>query len=163
VSAELVRQAATKVAQGKKSAGQDARKQWATRQADKSKNVTPQARGGWSAPWDVEPQSLLSTSAGSANTALTWQACGSDAVFGAGGVITTQSPSTVWGDCDNANVWIDQDDPTAITSILDNSRISVGDWQVCGSTVVGGAGAAANIGSANTVFGNCNNANTVIY
>jgi hypothetical protein len=162
LSTELVRQAATKVAQGKKNAGQDTRKQWATRQASKAKNVTPQARGGWSAPWDVELQSLASAGAGAAVTSLTWQACGSDTVFGAGVVLATQSPSTVLGDCDNANVWIDQEDPTSIVSLLDNSRVSLGDWQVCGSTAAAGVGAATNIGGPNTVFGNCNNANTVI-
>jgi hypothetical protein len=165
VTSELVRQATAKVSKGKKDASTDARTAWANRKADgKSKNVTPQARNSWVAPWDQDAQSVVSVGTGSAVTALTWQACGSDSVFGViGAVVTVTSPATVWGDCDNANVWIDQDDPTALVSVLDNSRVSIADWQNCGSTTVSGIiGVTANLSSQNTVFGNCNNANTVI-
>lgn len=165
VTSELVRQATAKVSKGKKDAATDARTAWANRKADgKSKNVTPQARNGWAAPWDQPSQSVASIGSGSAVTALTWQACGSDSVFGVvGAVVTVTSPATVWGDCDNANVWIDQDDPMALVSVLDNSRLSIADWQNCGSTTVSGIiGVTANLSSQNTVFGNCNNANTVI-
>ncbi|WP_020522277.1 hypothetical protein [Catelliglobosispora koreensis] len=162
VGAELVRAATNKVAAAKKDAATDARNAWATRQASAKAPAAPQARNGWSAPWEQEPQSAISVGSGSAATAATWQACGSEAVWGLGAVVSGQSPSTIWGDCDNANVWIDQDDPTAIISVLDNSRLSVADWQVCGSTTVSGVGVTANLGSPNTVYGDCNNANTVI-
>ncbi len=165
VTSELVRQASAKVKSTKDSAAKDARTAWANRKADgKSKNVTPQTRNGWAAPWDQDAQSVASIGTGSAVTALTWQACGSDSVFGVIGVVATvTSPATVWGDCDNANVWIDQDDPTALISVLDNTRVSLLDWQTCGSTTVNGIiGATVNLSSQNTVFGNCNNANTVI-
>lgn len=167
VSAELVKAAANKV-QGKKDTASD-RKAWATRTAavkykDAAAKAAPaaQARHPWSAPWDQEPQSAISVGTGSAATGATWQACGSEAVWGVGAVVTGLSPSTVWGDCDNANVWIDQDDPTAVISVLDNSRLSLADWQVCGSTTVSGVGVTVNLSSPNTVYGNCNNANTVI-
>jgi hypothetical protein len=161
VSAEVVRAAAGKVAAAKKDADKDARNAWATRQAS-AKAAAPQARNGWMAPWDQEPQSAISVGTGTAATAATWQACGGEAVWGLGAVVTATSPSTVWGDCDNANVWIDQDDPTAVISVLDNSRLSVADFQVCGSSTVSGVGATVNLASPNTVFGNCNNANTII-
>lgn len=162
VSAELVRAAANKVAGAKAKGSSDARTAWATRQAA-AKTPAPQARNDWSAPWDQEPQSAISVGSGSAATGATWQACGSEAVWGVGGVVAGKSPSTImWGDCDNANVWIDQQDPTAVISVLDNSRLSVADWQVCGSTTVSGVGGTVNLGSPNTVFGSCNNANTVI-
>ncbi len=143
------------------------RKVWATRQSDakaKAKTAAQAKSGDWAAPWDNDQQSLASIGSGSAVTALTWQACGADAVFGAVGVVLNlSSDGSVYGDCDNANVWIDQDDPTAVISILDNSRVSIGDWQVCGSTTGAGVGAiTANLAAANTVYGNCNNANTII-
>lgn len=164
VDAELVRNAVTSSkAKTVAKKDQDARKAWATRQgAAKANAPAPQARHPWSAPWDQEPQSAISVGSGSAATAATWQVCGGEAVWGVGGVLTAQSPSTVDGDCDNANVWIDQQDPKAVISILDNSRISLADWQVCGSTIVGGVGGTVNLASPNTVIGNCNNANTVI-
>jgi hypothetical protein len=165
VTSELVRQATDKVAKSKTDAAKDARTAWANRKADgKSKNVTPQTRNGWVAPWDQPAQSVASIGTGSAVTALTWQACGSESVFGVIGVVASAtSPATVWGDCDNANVWIDQDDPTALISVLDNSRVSLLDWQNCGSSTVSGViGVTASLSSQNTVFGNCNNANTVI-
>lgn len=162
VSAELVRAAANKVASAKAKASDNARTAWATRQATAKAPAAPARNAGWSAPWDQEPQSALSVGSGSAATGATWQVCGSEAVWGVGGVLTAQAPSTVWGDCDNANVWIDQDDPTAVISVLDNSRLSVADWQVCGGTVMGGVGGTVNLASPNTVYGSCNNANTVI-
>lgn len=164
VNAELVRRAAGQVASAKKDASDQARKAWATRQAASAKApAAPQARNSWSAPWDTEPQSAISVGSGSAATVATWQVCGGEAVWGVGAVVAGQSDSTIfWGDCDNANVWIDQQDPTAVISVLDNSRLSVADWQVCGGTVMGGVGVTANLGSSNTVLGDCNNANTVI-
>lgn len=122
-------------------------------------------RGGWKAPWDTEPTSFLSIGSGSAVQALSWQFCGSTAGAGVlvGAALSISSPNTVLDDCNNANVWIDQDDPTALLSVLDNTSINIAPWQSCGSTIGGGIGAiGAALQSPNTVFGNCNNANVTI-
>lgn len=118
--------------------------------------------GGWSAPWDVEPFGLASAQSGSALLTGTNQACGATGVFAVGGAVSTSSPNTVLGDCDNANVWITKLGPKAATSVSDNSVISALPWQSCGSTSSAGAGGAVSLQSPNTVFGNCSNANVTI-
>src|SRR5690606_27574047 len=54
-------------------------------------------------------------------------------------------------------------EPPQILSIADNSAVSTGAIQSCGSTGVVGAGVAAPIASPNTVVGDCNNGNIKIH
>ncbi|MBB5869943.1 hypothetical protein F4553_003322 [Allocatelliglobosispora scoriae] len=132
--------------------------------ATKAAPAAASRHGGWDAPWDVEPMTFLSVGTGSAAQALSWQVCASTAGMGVIAVAASaSSPNTVLSDCNNANVWIDQDDPTALISVLDNSSVNIAPWQVCGSTIGGGVIAAGvSLQSPNTVFGNCNNANVTI-
>ena len=136
-----------------------AQKQHVTRAA-----ATPKAdmSGMWSAPWDLEPQSLATGGAGSAVQGASWQACGGTASWGVGGVVTNSAPNTVLGDCRNATVKISQDDPTTAASALDNTSINAAPWQVCGSNSVAGVGGTASLQSPSTVFGSCHNADTII-
>lgn len=111
---------------------------------------------------DSEPQSLVSAVNGSAVIAAPWQVCGSAAVAGVGGTIPVQSAHTMYGDCRNSNVHIGQEDPVGVVSALDNTVVTAAAWQVCGSDVVAGVGGVINAGSPNIVYGNCDNANTII-
>ena len=109
-----------------------------------------------------DPQALASVGSGSAVIVAPWQICGSAAVGGVGVTVPVNSPHTVYGDCDNANVRIEQDEPTAVVSVADNSAVIVAAWQVCGSDAVAGVGAVVNVNSPNVVYGDCNNANVTI-
>jgi len=134
----------------------------AAKQSVSHNAAAPKSMGDWGSPWDMDPQSLLSVGSGSAAQVASWQACGGTAVWGVGGVISSGSPNTVFGDCRNATVHITQNDPTAVISVLDNSSINVAPWQVCGANTVAGVGLNASVQSPNTVFGGCHNADTII-
>lgn len=135
----------------------------ADKKAGKAKSAKADARGGGSNPWDIEPMGLLTAASGSAVQLATWQLCGGSAVWGLGVVAQVSSPSTVFGDCDNANVWIDQPEwPHSLISVLDHSSVNLLPWQVCGSDTVAGVGVTASVTSPDTVIGTCSNANTVI-
>jgi hypothetical protein len=122
--------------------------------------VTPEQT--WSAPWAQEPPQILSIGNNAAVSALATQFCGTTAVLGLGTALPVASPNTVLGDCNNANIAIEDDGDDALFSILDNSALSIAPIQVCGSTGVAGAGLVAPIASPNTVWGDCNNGNIVI-
>jgi hypothetical protein len=57
--------------------------------------------------------------------------------------------------------WNQNADQPLITIGL-SSSVKVAPWQICGSNVVGGAGAAAAASTANTVVGDCYNANVLL-
>lgn len=124
--------------------------------------AAPKGDFGWGAPWDVEPQSLLTVGDGSAAQVASWQICASNVVAGVGGTIASSSPDSVFGDCRNATVKISQDDPTSVISVLDNSSINVAPWQICGSNSVAGVGGTVALQTTTTVFGSCHNADTII-
>jgi hypothetical protein len=93
--------------------------------------------------------------------ALPWQVCGSNAVAGAGGTVAVGTPSTVIGDCYNANNLITAPDglgPRSLLSLLSGSILNVAPWQVCGSSAVAGVGAVVAANSPTTVLGDCVNA-----
>lgn len=114
-------------------------------------------------PPQYHDQSLVSVGSGSAVQVAAWQVCGSSAVAGVGATVAVNSDHLMYGDCNNANAHITAyHHHPALASVLDNSHVSVASWQVCGSTAVAGVGATASINSANVVYGDCNNANTVI-
>lgn len=120
-------------------------------------------RGGHRPYGPPADHGLVSVGAGSAVQVAAWQACGSTAVLGAGATVAANSDHLMYGDCHNANAQIGRGySHPALASVLDNSHVSVASWQVCGSTAVGGVGAAAALNSANVVYGSCSNANTVI-
>ncbi|NUT34137.1 MAG: hypothetical protein HOV79_13810 [Hamadaea sp.] len=124
--------------------------------------AAPKMDLGWGAPWDVEPQSLITVGDGSAVQAASWQICASNVVAGVGGVIASSSPDSVFGDCRNATVKITQDDPTSVISVLDNTSINAAPWQICGSNSVAGVGGTVALQTTTTVFGSCHNADTII-
>lgn len=61
--------------------------------------------------WQDTATPVVSALNDSAIIAAPWQVCGSDTVAGVGGVVALQSPKTVHGECNNANVKINV--PTA--------------------------------------------------
>jgi len=124
--------------------------------------AAPKAGMGWGAPWDAEPQSLVTAGDGSAIQAASWQICASNVVAGVGGTVVSSSPDSVFGDCRNATVKITQDDPTSVVSALDNTSINAAPWQICGSNSVAGVGGTVALQTTTTVFGACHNADTII-
>jgi hypothetical protein len=158
---QALAQAKARMALVKKVGALKDRKMWAGRQA--AARVAPQARsGGWDAPWDIEPFGILATANGTSIATDTNQACGSTAVLTAGAATAITSPNTLLGDCKNANVKIDQKDPSAATYALNNTSINTASLQACGSTMAAIAGAAVATVSSNTVIGSCYNANILI-
>lgn len=96
---------------------------------------------------------------------LPWQVCGSNAVAGVGATVAVGSPSTVTGDCYNANNAILEPDgsgPNSLVSLLSGSIVNVAPWQVCGSSAVAGLGAVVAANSPTTVLGDCVNATAYI-
>ncbi len=127
------------------------------------------AKAGWGGgSWGVDsfgqaPMGVLSTSTGAALITTPWQVCGGQTTAGTGASIGTLSPNTIFGGCDNGNVWIDQPEWWQhLTSVGDYSHISVTAIQVCGSDANTGVGVGTSVTSSDTVFGTCNNDNTVI-
>ncbi len=114
------------------------------------------------APWDSYDQPLITIGLSSSAKVAPWQVCGSNAVAGAGLVVSANKPNTVIGDCYNANVLLRQDTTPGLISILDDTSVLALPWQICGSNAVGGVGATVAISSPNTVTGDCYNANNII-
>src|SRR6186997_3382767 len=74
--------------------------------------------GGWDAPWDQASQSLLAIGSGSVAQIAAWQFCGASAVGGVVGLtLDLDSPNTVFGDCNNGNIKLNQDTNPAVISV----------------------------------------------
>jgi hypothetical protein len=124
--------------------------------------AAPRADFGWGAPWDMQPQSLVTAGDGSAVQAASWQACASNVVAGVGGTLASSSPDSVFGDCRNATVKITQADQDSMTTVLNSASVNAAPWQVCGSNSVAGVGGTVGFHAPTTVFGACHNADTII-
>jgi hypothetical protein len=114
------------------------------------------------APWDQEPDQILSAGTGSAVSTGAWQHCGSSGSWVAGATSPMSSPSTVLGKCRNGNIDITGDGTSdALFSVLDFSAASVASWQMCGSNGVGAGGVNAPMASPATTLG-CDNGNVSV-
>lgn len=116
---------------------------------------------------DNGPRGIISILDDASLNLLPWQACGSNVVAGLGLTATVNSPSTVTGDCHNANTVISAPDDnsatgTSLISLLSGSAVNVVPAQACGSSVVLGVGAVVPVNSPTTVLGDCTNAVTVV-
>jgi hypothetical protein len=118
--------------------------------------------GGWDAPWDIEPQAVLSAGSSSVVNVNPFQSCGSTAANAVGVPFSTFSPNTVLGGCASGNIKITQSDSHPLIGVLDDSAVAALTNQACGSTASFAAGAAISLQSPNTVFGPCDNGNVFI-
>ncbi|MEV0458896.1 hypothetical protein [Catellatospora methionotrophica] len=133
---------------------------------------------GWDAPWDIDPQALVSTLNGTVVTTAPFQGCGSTAAFGAGAAAPITSPNTLvaggfqvegYGDrhddavaCANGNTRVTQSDEVPLVAIGNNTVVTAAALQACGSTASFAVGVATPITSPNTVIGGCQNGNVEI-
>lgn len=163
-TATVTRQGASRAADFNKQTGKVRTALVGDTKANAKADAKADARWPGENPWDQEPMGLASVGTGSVVNAAPWQVCAGQAVWGVGGVVGAMSPNTAFGDCDNNNVWIDQPEWWQhLISALDYAHISAASWQVCGSDVVAGVGGSVSLTSPDTVFGSCNNDNTVIH
>ncbi|MEV0458897.1 hypothetical protein [Catellatospora methionotrophica] len=109
---------------------------------------------------DVQ-QPLISIANSSSVNALAWQSCGSTSALAGAASVSLTAPTTVLGDCANANTLLRQDRVQGLISILDDSSLSLVPVQICGSNAAI-AGATLATSSPATVVGDCYNANTFI-